>query len=152
MAPLPNHSVVPAGWAAHHRPVANGTMTALCDVHAPGTIEWPATELTPGERYATDVPARLQQLNAPREATPAGQEVTQQQYLVTMPLHLVPAAAQNITDSGPYVTVTGYMPGRAQDGDPHLVGRPLKVLAVQRGSLLWERDLICVDDLTNGGA
>lgn len=152
MAPLPNHHVIPTGWAAAHRPVAVSTMTGVGDLHAADLPpRYPATEPTPGPRYATALPCRVQQLEREQDATAAGQQVTTRQYLVTLPVSEVPAVGLALNASGPWFTLTGYLPGRAQDGDPSLVGRALKVISIQRGTLLWERDLICEDDLTNGG-
>lgn len=150
MVGLPNTRVIPAGWAAHHRPAANSTMTGVCELTGPGgPPTWDNPEGTPGTILATDVPCRVQQLTGENEAEAAGQDVHSRDYLVTLPLALVPDLV--VTDHGPWVRVTGYQPGHEQDGDPHLVGRSLKVLAVQHGTLLWERDLVCRDDLTNPG-
>ena len=150
MIGLPGTRVVPTGWAAHHRPVANSTMTGLCKVTGPaGPPDWDTGQATPGELLAERVPCRVQQLTGENEAEAAGQDVNARDYLVTLPLHLVPTLT--VTDNAPWVTITGYQPGHEQDGDPHLVGRRLKVLSVQHGTLLWERDLICRDDLTNPG-
>ena len=150
MVGLPNTRVVPPGWAAHHRSTANSTMTGVCELTGPsGPPTWDNQEGTPGTVLATDVPCRVQQLTGENEDEAVGQDVHTRDYLVTLPLHLVPALT--ITDNAPWVTITGYLPGHEQDGDPHLVGRRLKVLSVQHGTLLWERDVICRDDLTNPG-
>lgn len=86
-----------------------------------------------------------------QEPTVVGQSVALREYLVTLPVALVPEAALSVSNDTPWVTLTGVVPGYEGDVDPHLVGRSFKVVSVQKGSLLWERDLICVDDLTNGG-
>ncbi|WBL18515.1 DUF6093 family protein [Citricoccus sp. NR2] len=141
-----NLPVIPEGWAAHHRPVANSTMTGICTLTGPaGGYDYETGELAPGETLVADVPCRVQELKREARADAAGQLVDTRQYLVTLPLDQVPNLT--ITDAGPVVTVTGYADGH--DGDPHLLGRPLRVLNVQHGTLLWERDLTCVDDLTN---
>lgn len=141
-----NLPVIPDGWAAHHRPVAKSTMTGICKLTGPaGGYDYDTGELAPGPTLAADVPCRVQELNREARAETAGQLVDTRQYLVTLPLDRVPALT--ITDQGPVLTVTGNQPGH--DGDPHLTGRPLRVLSVQHGTLLWERDLTCVDDLTN---
>lgn len=147
MVGLPNHQVIPPGWQDLHRPVAESTMTGICKVHGPDAPPvWPAVEPSPGHTYASDAPCRVQALVSATEAEAVTQQVTTRRYLVTLPLSRVPALA--VTDKGPWVTLTGYKPGH--EGDPHLVGRRLKVVDVQRGTLVWERDLVCVDDLTNG--
>ncbi|MEO9246463.1 DUF6093 family protein [Citricoccus nitrophenolicus] len=146
---LPNHQVIPPHWQDHHRPVAESTMTALCRVHGPdGPPVWPDVTPSPGPVYAADVPCRVQQQVGEQSAEAATQEVHTRDYLVTVPLSRFPDLP--VTDSGPYITVTGYKPGH--EGDPHLIGRRLKVNSIQRGSLVWERDLVCTDDLTNGRA
>lgn len=124
-------------------------MTGACRVHGPaGPPVWPAVEPSPGETYAADVPCRVQALVSATAAEAVTQQVTTRRYLVTLPLSRVPDLT--VADTGPYVTLTGYKPGH--EGDPHLIGRRLKVVDVQRGTLVWERDLVCLDDLTNGGA
>lgn len=141
-----NLPVIPEGWAAHHRPAANSTMTGVCVLSGPaGGYDYETGELEPGPVLAADVPCRVQELKNEGRAEAATQMVDTRRYLVTLPLDRVPALT--ITDQGPVVTVTGYKDGH--DGDPHLVGRPLRVVNVQHGTLLWERDITCVDDLTN---
>lgn len=148
MVGLPNHRVIPAGWQAAHRPTAESTMTGVCRIHtADGPPEYPSQTPTPGALYADGVPCRIQQQVGERDAEAATQQVHTRDYLVTVPLALFPDVP--VTDTGPYLTLTGYLPGH--DGDPTLVGRALKVTSIQRGTLLWERDLVCTDDLTNGG-
>ncbi|MDI3330700.1 MAG: DUF6093 family protein [Micrococcus sp.] len=148
MVGLPNHQAIPAGWADHHRPVAVSTMTGICKVNGPdGPPVWPSETPSPGETYAIDVPCRVQQQVGEQTVEAAAQQVSTKDYLVTLPLDAFPDLP--VTDEGPYVTVTGYKPGH--DGDPTLIGRRLKVTSVQRGTLVWERDLICTDDLTQGG-
>ena len=148
MVGLPNHQVIPPGWEQAHRPVAVSTMTGVCRVHGPdGPPAWPSETPSSGPVYASDVPCRVQALVSSTEAEAVTQKVTTRRYLVTLPVSRVPDLT--VTDTGPWVTVTGYQPG--YEGDPHLVGRRLKVVDVQRGTLLWERDLICSDDLTQGG-
>lgn len=149
MVGLPNHQVIPAGWQAAHRPVAVSTMTGLCRVHGPdGAPVWPYEHPTPGTMYAEDVPCRVQRIAGDRTADVATQQVTTAEYLLTVPLESFPDVP--VTDTGPYVTLTGYAPGH--EGDPTLVGRRLKVTSIQRGTLVWERDLTVTDDLTQGGA
>ncbi|WP_256376004.1 DUF6093 family protein [Citricoccus sp. K5] len=148
MVGLPNHQVIPPEWQQHHRPVAESTMTGLCRVHgADAPPVWPDVEPSPGPAYASDVPCRVQQRTGEREAEVVSQDVSTREYLVTLPLSRMPDLT--VTGSGPYITVTGYKPGH--DGDPHLIGRRLKVTSIQRGTLVWERDLTCLDDLTQGG-
>lgn len=149
MVGLPNHAVLPPLWQQHHRPIAESTMTGLCRVHgASGPPVWPSQEPSQGPVYAENVPCRVQRIAGDREAEAATQQVTTAQYLATVPLDMFPDLP--VTDTGPHLTVTGYKPGHA--GDPHLIGRPLKVTSIQRGTLVWERDLTVMDDLTQGGA
>lgn len=146
MVGLPHHQVIPPGWQEHHRPVAEQTMTGICDLTGPmGPPDYGETKPSPGEALASAVPCRVQQTRGESRADAVGQLVDTRQYLVTLPLSQVPDLT--ITDEGPIVRVLSYKPGH--DGDPTLVDRPLRVTNVQRGTLVWERDLTCLDDLTN---
>lgn len=138
MSPMPATRVVSAGWEAHHRPVAEQAMTAVCDITRPGTgpgVFDPETGTTTGPdpvTVASGVPCRVQEQDQPRDADAAGQQVAARRYLVAVPY---PNADVRVGDT---VTVTAA-------SDPSLAGRGLPVVDVQRGSLLFERDLECVD-------
>lgn len=148
MVGLPNMKVIPEGWQAAHRPVAEGTMTGLGQLESPsGPPVFGAPEGQAGTALTNVLPCRVQQVRGEADRTTGYQRVDTRRYLVTMPLDGVPDF--EVTDQGPIFRLAGYQPGH--EGDPHLIGRPLRVTNVQRGTLVWERDLTCVDDLTNGG-
>lgn len=134
MSPLPGWTVIPPDWAQHHQPVSEGTMTALGAVHR-ATEGPPPYPLPPGwtgtEVIWDDVYFRVQE-RAQRagELVVADQPTTQRQYLVTAPL------------GGPALRA-------GENGDiVHVLGRKLRIIDIMDGSLLWELDLICVDNLT----
>lgn len=138
--PLDNTVVIPAGWSEHHRPVVAGTMTAVCDVTrsgGEGTFDRDTAETTPSARVnvALAQACRVQRLPArtPAEGT-GGQEVTTEHFLVVLPWSGTEYQPDDL------VTLTSC------DEDPTLLTHPLTVITVERGSLLWERDLICIDN------
>ena len=150
MVGLPNMHVIPPGWQDAHRPTAVATMTGICRIEDTAAAGPPVFGAPVGEALpllAQDLPCRIQQVRGEANREQAEQSVDTRRYLVSLPLDLVPDFA--VTDAGPVLRVTGYKPGH--EGDPFLVGRALRVTNVQRGTLVWERDLSCVDDLTNGG-
>lgn len=143
MSPLPSSRVIPTGWSGHHRGVARGGMTATCRLEQAGTGEGAWNENTqstdpPAPTTSWSGPCRVQaQPTQAQDAESAGQQVTTRTYLVAVPLHAVlPEAGVN----GGRVVVTACE-------DPTLLDRPLRIADITRGSLLWERDLVCVDDL-----
>lgn len=141
--PLDNSRVIPEGWAAHHRPVVDGTFTATCEIREPGGTEGPLDRETGLRPLAPHAPhytggCRVQvapMFSGEREA--AGQEVTVVNYLVVVEL-----AASAATATGHLVTFTDV----DDNSDPTLVDRELTVTGVASGSLAWERDLTCVED------
>jgi hypothetical protein len=141
VSPLPGHRVFPSGWAQHHRPTVNGTMTATIAWFHRGTPE--PYELPEGwtgpEPFHTS-PCRVQELNASGRAVPTDQPVFERDYLVSIPIEGAPEIRAGEQD-GDYGKVTDCE-------DPLLVGRILNVTDVQHGSLMFERDIICTDTLT----
>jgi hypothetical protein len=137
---LDGSRVIPVGWSKHHQPVAEGTMTGACTIRDPGaTVQgefdnsngtFPSTPAAP---YYTG-PCRAQQQKQPQVATTGDQKVSTHDYLVTVPASVVAVKAGHI------LTVTAAE-------DTSLIGRPLQVTDVQRGTEIWERDLICIDHL-----
>lgn len=81
-----------------------------------------------------DGPCRAQQQKQPQVGTTGGQRVSTHDYLITVPAAVIQAKV-------------GHLGEIYECSDPSLIGRRLKVTDVQRGSLIWERDLICIDDL-----
>lgn len=129
--------IIPAGWEEHHRTILDSSMTAVCDIMTPGDgYDYTTGEEHAGTVLAERVACRVQQLGASRGGIIAPQ-VDLRDYQITMNINDVPHL--NIRDNGPYLIVTGYKEGHA--GDPHLVGKSLRITNQQHGSLLWERVL-----------
>lgn len=128
-------------WSAHHAPTAAGGMNAECVLlgpDIPGAYD-AATMTTAGTRGPARWagPCRVQ-ASASQAAVgdQAGQEVTVHDYLVQFddrPTNPVPADVAQ----GWQVRVT------ACPNDATLVGRPLDVADVARGSERFTRDLFC---------
>ncbi len=135
--------VIPAGWSTAPRVVVAKTWTSKCEIRHPGgtkgafdesTGTYPVTEQAPHFRGN----ARVQVLNAQdREDLIADQPVTTVGYRVSIS---VDATAVQVED---VVTVTCL----DANGDLTLQDRELVVASFSRGSLAWERDLICIDDM-----
>lgn len=142
MSPLPGYQVFPDGWSAHHRPVAAATMTATCDLADPaaGPAPFPPDpDWTGLITLATGIPCRVQELNSSHGAAPVEQPTRTRQYLVTLPVDQAPELSAG--ERGTIITVTA-------STDPHLQGRHLRVIDVMHGSEVWERDVVCVENLT----
>lgn len=135
--PLEGSRVIPAGWEAHHRPVLETTWTATMTfrrisgppVHDPvtGSTSQPKAIVYAGA-------CRIQEHQVSAHSTEAAaQVITTHAYQVSL---AVEADLQQ-NDVGTVDTCN----------DPTLVGRVLRVDDIQRGSLLFERDVIVIDDL-----
>lgn len=139
---------IPADWSAHHRLVLAGTRTATVALRRPGgtpgafdpnTGTYPST---PFPAYYTGA-ARVQVLPAAEQDQLAGeQQVSTLGYAVTLDHEVL---GVQIDDLCTIADVD-------DNGDTELVGRGLTVEAVQRGSLHWERRLLCSDNLETQGA
>lgn len=133
-------TVIPADWAAHHRPAAEGTMLGRVALREPGSLgeEW-SDELEqnvaiPKPAYATNVPARIQALAGQARVIQLAEDTeVVADYLVVIP------ADQDVVDGGHLVDVTA-------TGDPALTGRSLRVEKVVHGTERFERDLFCTLD------
>ncbi len=119
------------------------TRTASCEIRDPGGTKGPFNETTgtyptvPFPPHFTGT-ARVQQLNAQDMAKlVAEQQVTETGYLVVVDL------SADQVKVGDVVTITTL----DDNGDPALVDHELVVRSFGRGSLAWERDLICSDNL-----
>jgi hypothetical protein len=132
--------VIPEDWGRNHAPVAAGTRNAVVTLRRPATTEWDpdaadgrgATVTTPGAVYASQVSARIQaQINrSHNDTTTAEETVTVPPYLVTVDHDLQPHDGDEVQ----VVTCAG---------DPTLVGQPLRIDHVLRGTERFERDLFC---------
>lgn len=126
-----------------------GTRTAQCGLRHPGAASGafdPATGTypgTPNAAYWTGT-ARIQA--APvfggGERDAAGEPITTVAYLVAVDLDADDPVDQ--IRAGDLLDLTS-LDG---NGDQTLAGRTLTVQSIARGSLAWERDLVCVDQLT----
>jgi len=141
--PLERSRVIPIGWEAHHRPVAESTQTAWCritrDGTGPGTWNESKNQYDPPPRETVygQLSCRIQELSLPQRQQTGQQQVSSRDYRISV---LITALAVLVGD---VVEVTG---GDATL-DPSLIGRPLVVTDIQRGSLTWQRDLIAIDNL-----
>lgn len=140
----PGTAVMPAVWSAGHRPVVEAAFTASCEMRRPGDA---STILDPTTGKTTRVPrpvhyagpCSVEVLSAgEQEALTGDQQVTTVGYRVSIAYDVAPEL--RVDD---LVKVTAV----DDNGDPTLVGRVLKVLSFARGSVAWERDINCVDDL-----
>lgn len=141
--PLPGSHVIHPDWISHHRPVAEGGFTAAVHINAEGTGEpvWDDADQvsrTPAgpERYLGGARIQLLTLTEAQRLV-AEQQITTLAYLVVVSLDATTVEVDDI------VTIDQV----DADGDQSLIGRQLRVRAVARGSLAWERDLVCTDDL-----
>lgn len=142
MSPLSTTAVFPPDWQAHHAPVAEGRMTATCELHDPS--QPPVDVYDPETMQTTSTPApaawtgpcAVQALAAGRTGMvdAAGETVTSPPYLVGLPV-----AAPTTVDEGWVVKVT------ANPDDTGLVGRRLTVRQVVYGTQRFQRDLFCED-------
>lgn len=144
MVGLPNHKVIPDGWSEHHRATMVGTMTGVCDVLeslTPGNMPGlDGAGVSGGSRPVQhgDVPCRVQQLGGGDTRSATGKESRRRDYLVTLPIEKVIDLVAG--DEGNLIRVT-------EADDPEAVGRILTIEQILYGSLAWERDILCRDDL-----
>lgn len=132
MVGLPNSKVIPDGWAEHHRPTVDETRTSPGTIHriTAGPAPYPKPEgwTGTGQIYAGNF--RVQELNREGGGTPGEQPTRERQYLIVAGMD-VPALQTG--ERGDLVRVAG---------------REFRVQQVLFGSLLWEIDLLCTDNLT----
>lgn len=129
--------VIPDGWEAHHIPTAAGQFTAEGELFSGGTGRWVWDEDLQRERpdYGTVIyrgPLRYQHLNQPKDRTAGDQPVTIHDYRVSIP--------EDVND----VSSVGWVRILVStDESAHM----LKVTGIERGSLRWQRDLYCTDNI-----
>lgn len=139
----PGTPVIPSKWSQAPRVVIEKTWTACVEIRHPGgtkgafnatTGTYPAT---PHEPHFTG-DARIQVLNAQeRSQLIAEDPVTTVGYRVVVGLDASEVAVEDV------VKITGV----DDNGDPTLINHELILRSFDRGSLAWERDLICTDNL-----
>lgn len=137
MSPLFQHkgtpTLFPPGWAEHHRPVAEASMTADGTIHriTAGPAPYPKPPGWTGETLLHSTHFRVQEMNNRSSGAVPGEQPTQErQYLVVAP-YGIPALQAG--ERGDIIRVAG---------------RELRVQQVLYGSQLWEVDIICTDNLT----
>lgn len=136
MAFLRPRDIIPEGWEDKHRPILEGSMTAICELRGPqGAYEYETGTYEPGELLAENIACRVLPQGEGRGGSAVDQLTDTRAYQITAPVQQVPEL--NINDKGPIIYVTGYKTGHA--GDPQLIGRALRVTNVYVGSLIWER-------------
>jgi hypothetical protein len=136
--PLPKSRVIPAGWEAHHRPVLDTTRTATitfrradgAKVHDPATG---STSQPTKVVYSGLVRIQHHEIGTANATVAAGELITTHRYQVSGPVEMDLMR----DDVGTVDTAN----------DPTLVGREIRVRDIQRGSLLFGRAVICVDNL-----
>lgn len=142
--PLPNTRVIHPDWSRHHRPVAEGAMTGECvitEAASTGTVaefdETLGVSAPPTPTVVYRGICRVQRAIATEShPTIADREVTLRDYYVMLPV-AAPGATQ--------VEVNHIVEFTVMADDPTLVGRTMRVRGDRRGSLLWQRDLVCED-------
>lgn len=134
MSPLPGWKPIPDNWAAHHQPVAESTMTAAATFHriTDGPPPYPIPPGWDGSRIIWEgINVRVQQRSqGAGDKVAADQPTVQRQVLITCPL------------GGPELRA-------GERGDiVRAAGREFRIVSILSGSLLWELDLLCMDNLT----
>jgi len=137
--PFPGTSVIPGGWDAHHRPVAEGAQTSTGRAYRfnsagvfnedTGKTEY----FEPVPVYGTveaAAPMRIVRDGVDTRVVIGEREIIQQSYIVTLP-----ADAAEILVNDMIVAENA--------SDPLLPGKELYVRDIRYGSQVWERDLVC---------
>lgn len=136
--PRPGTPVFHRDWSAHNRPTAGLQCTAACVITRPSTeagvfdpVTGKTTLLPPVTVYTG--PCRVQSATSlqPSEEVFAGESVQVVDYRVTLPW---PVDGLQVDDR---VQVTESLE------DPSLLAVELRVRQIVRGTLAWQRDLIC---------
>lgn len=108
-------------------------MTEPCTIGrvSDGPPPYPKPEGWTGETLVHTTICRVQELKREGNPVPAEQPTSLREYLVTIPV--IQAPAFRAGERGDIV---------------HALGRDFRITSIMFGSLLWELDLICVDNLT----
>lgn len=138
MAPLPNTRVIPAHWSEHHRPTAEGGMTAEGIItRAPSAGASAAFDedlgisVPPAATVVYSGVLRLQRSGADeRQLQTADREVTIRDYQLSYPTDGSPSQVNDM------LTIT------ACPDNPAIVGETLRIRDARIGSLSWQRDYI----------
>jgi hypothetical protein len=132
----PGTEVIPAAWETAHRVVANGTHRGRVSLRIPGTKQdWSDAEqamvTVPIPPYATDVPARVLELNGEAKTIRTGEDTE-----VVVDFLVNVTAERSDVATGHLVTVTG-------STDALLTGTVLRIQHVGTGTERFERSLYC---------
>jgi hypothetical protein len=142
--PFPGTRTLHPDWSAWSRPVVAGAMGATCELYGalgPGEYD-PATMTTAATRGPAlwVGPCRVQTYAGQATAgDQAGQEVTTRDYLVQLDETGEPVPRELAEGWAVVVTVC--------PNDASLIGRPLPVTDVMRGSERAARDVVVTDNL-----
>ena len=112
---------------------------AVCDINRPDIQQLDDDNMItwePGDLVVT-TGCRVQRLGPERVTSLAQQQAVFADYLVAVPY------GDDDINVGDIVRVTTSL-------DDMLIGRRLRVSHVMVGSLVWERDLYCTDDMAGG--
>ena len=130
--PQVSTDVIPPGWAEHHRPTTAATMTFPGTIHrvTAGPPPYPKPQGWVGETLLHSTYFRVQQLNQSSEGTPGEQPTRLRQYRLSAPFGI---PELHTGERGDIIRV---------------VGREFRVQQVLHGTLVWETDILCTDNLT----
>lgn len=134
MPGLPNTRVIPPGWEAHHRPVAEGAMTTTGRLLRPdetGTRDPVSGRTTFAEPAVVWVGRAQVGANSGSPTVQADRVVTVGSYLLELPAD---TPLPRVRDVWEVVTCAG---------DPSLPGARLRVVDVPRSGLSWQRNVGC---------
>ncbi len=134
--PLSNTRVIHPRWSEHHRPTAEGTMLATCEITrlSSGGVTQPDGSWIPSVRVLIySGPFRMVRTGSSGEDHPISgdRRLTTHTYEVQ-----IKASAEEIL-TGDVLTATG--------GEPQVIGRRLRVESVRTATEEWSRNLSVVE-------
>lgn len=138
MVGLPGMKVIPDGWAAAHRPVAAGGMTAECVIRraVEGPPPYPLPAGWDGSEIIWTGMCRVQELKRENSPIPGLQPSELRQYLLAFPFH---------NDNG--VALPQLRTGEGGD-TVHAVSRMFNLKQSMTGNELWQNDFIAWENQT----
>lgn len=146
---MPGTEVIPTKWSEAPRLIIEGTLSVEAGLCHPGGEKGPLDPVTgtypvtPNEAYwAGQCRIQVAPVFGGGAKDAAGEPVTEVAYLIVISL--------DATDEDDDIRINDLLDLGDVDfnGDTTLTGRTLTVHSIARGSLAWERDLVCVDHLT----
>lgn len=136
LMPFPGTKIIPDNWAAHHRPVAAGGMTAECviDRVTEGPAPFPPVEGWVPRQHVWSGWCRVQELKREQAGDAAGQPSESRQYLVQLPYTSDnPLPELWVGERGDIIT---------SNGTEYVLKQRMT------GSLLWTHDFIAWENQT----